>query len=129
VAMALMTAVGAVAEAARGSDVAVFVEGDFEIPPLAYFDGRGFKPVHVAYVGEWDKAYCAPFQLPRRPGGLGLPEGAAALRDGPAAGSQRARRAEGPRPAEAATYFIGVVEVGGLNRFSCGEDEVGKRGE
>ena len=73
VAMALMTAVGAVAEAARGSDVAVFVEGDFEIPPLAYFDGRGFKPVHVAYVGEWDKAYCAPFQLPRRPGGLGVP--------------------------------------------------------
>jgi hypothetical protein len=61
VAMALMTAlaVGAVAEAARGSDVAVFVEGDFEIPPLAYFDGRGFKPVHVAYVGEWDKAYRA----------------------------------------------------------------------
>jgi len=59
VAMALMTAVGAVAEAARGSDVAVFVEGDFEIPPLAYFDGRGFKPVHVAYVGEWDKAYWA----------------------------------------------------------------------
>jgi len=37
---------------AGGSDVAVFIEGDFEIPPLAYYDGQGFKPVHVAYVGE-----------------------------------------------------------------------------
>jgi hypothetical protein len=37
--------------------VAVLVEGDFEIPPLAYYDGRDFKPVHVAYVGEWDRAY------------------------------------------------------------------------
>jgi hypothetical protein len=37
--------------------VAVFVETDFEIPPLAYYDGREFRPVHVAYVGEWDMAY------------------------------------------------------------------------
>jgi hypothetical protein len=37
--------------------VAVLVEGDLEIPPLAYYDGREFKPVHVAYVGEWDKAH------------------------------------------------------------------------
>ena len=75
-AVALVTALaGAVAEAARGSDVAVFVEGDFEIPPLAYFDGRGFKPVHVAYVGEWDKAYCAPFQLSRRTRGARDPGG------------------------------------------------------
>jgi hypothetical protein len=37
--------------------VAVLVEVDLEIPPLAYYDGRGFKPVHVAYVGEWDMAY------------------------------------------------------------------------
>jgi hypothetical protein len=38
-------------------EVAVLVEVDFEIPPLAYYDGRGFKPVHVAYVGEWEEAY------------------------------------------------------------------------
>jgi hypothetical protein len=37
--------------------VAVLVETDFEIPPLAYYDGREFRPVHVAYVGEWDVAY------------------------------------------------------------------------
>jgi hypothetical protein len=37
--------------------VAVLVEVDLEIPPLAYYDGREFKPVHVAYVGELDKAY------------------------------------------------------------------------
>jgi len=38
-------------------DVAVLVETDFEIPPLAYYDGREFRPVHVAYVGEWEEAY------------------------------------------------------------------------
>jgi len=37
--------------------VAVLVEGDSEIPPLAYYDGREFRPVHVAYVGEWEEAY------------------------------------------------------------------------
>ena len=37
--------------------VAVLVEVDLEIPPLAYYDGLEFKPVHVAYVGEWDMAY------------------------------------------------------------------------
>ena len=58
-AAALMTALAgaAVEPPARGSDVAVLVETDFEIPPLAYYDGRGFRPVHVAYVGEWDMAY------------------------------------------------------------------------
>ena len=58
-AAALITALAgaAVEPPARGSDVAVLVETDFEIPPLAYYDGRVFKPVHVAYVGEWDKAY------------------------------------------------------------------------
>jgi len=38
-------------------EVAVLIEVDFEIPPLAYYDGWEFKPVHVAYVGEWDMAY------------------------------------------------------------------------
>jgi len=37
--------------------VAVLIEVDFEIPALAYYDGWEFKPVHVAYVGEWDMAY------------------------------------------------------------------------
>jgi hypothetical protein len=55
----MTTLAGAVVEPpARGSDVvAVLVEVDLEIPPLAYYDGRGFKPVHVAYVGEWEEAY------------------------------------------------------------------------
>jgi hypothetical protein len=58
-AAALVTALaGAVVEPpARGFDVAVLVETDFEIPPLAYYDGREFEPVHVAYVGEWEEAY------------------------------------------------------------------------
>ena len=58
-AVALMTALAgaAVEPPARGSDVAVLVEVDLEIPPLAYYDGRGFKPVHVAYVGEWEEAF------------------------------------------------------------------------
>ncbi|AET33502.1 hypothetical protein [Pyrobaculum ferrireducens] len=37
---------------AIGGDVVVLVEGDFEIPPLAYYDGREYKPVHVSYVGD-----------------------------------------------------------------------------
>jgi hypothetical protein len=48
--------------------VAALVEGDSEIPPLAYYDGREFKPVHVAYVGEWEGAYRvganAPVRIP-----------------------------------------------------------------
>jgi len=69
-AAALMTALaGATIEPpAREFDVAVLVEVDFEIPPLAYYDGRGFKPVHVAYVGEWEEAYWvganAPVRIP-----------------------------------------------------------------
>jgi hypothetical protein len=52
---------------ARGSDVvAVLVEVDLEIPPLAYYDGRGFKPVHVAYVGEWEEAYWVEANAPVR---------------------------------------------------------------
>ena len=46
--------------------VAVFVEGGFEIPPLAYYDGREFRPVHVAYVGEWDMAYWVEANAPVR---------------------------------------------------------------
>jgi len=48
--------------------VAVLVETDFEIPSLAYYDGREFRTVHVAYVGEWDMAYWvganAPVRIP-----------------------------------------------------------------
>jgi hypothetical protein len=61
----------ALAEAAVESPpdvVAVFVETDFEIPPLAYYDGREFRLVHVAYVGEWEEAYWvganAPVRIP-----------------------------------------------------------------
>jgi hypothetical protein len=46
----------------------VLIEVDFEIPPLAYYDGREFRPVHVAYVGEWEEAYWvganAPVRIP-----------------------------------------------------------------
>jgi hypothetical protein len=49
-------------------EAAVLVETDFEIPPLAYYDGREFRPVHVAYVGEWDTAHWvganAPVRIP-----------------------------------------------------------------
>ncbi len=41
---------------AIGGGAVVLVEGGFEIPPLAYYDGRGYNPVHVSYVGDWDKA-------------------------------------------------------------------------
>ena len=44
--------------------VAVLVEVDFEIPPLAYYDGREFKPVHIAYVGEWEEAYWVDANAP-----------------------------------------------------------------
>jgi len=54
-AAALMTALAAVGS--PPDVVAVLVETDFEIPPLAYYDGREFRPVHVAYVGEWEEAY------------------------------------------------------------------------
>ena len=46
--------------------VAVFVETDFEIPPLAYYDGREFRPVHMAYVGEWEEAYWVEANAPVR---------------------------------------------------------------
>jgi hypothetical protein len=46
--------------------VAVLVEVDLEIPPLAYYDGREFRPVHVAYVGEWDMAYWVEANAPVR---------------------------------------------------------------
>lgn len=44
--------------------VAVLVEVDLEIPPLAYYDGLEFKPVYVAYVGEWDEAYWVEANAP-----------------------------------------------------------------
>ena len=56
-AAALMTALARATIEPPPDVVAVLVEVDLEIPPLAYYDGRGFKPVHVAYVGEWDEAY------------------------------------------------------------------------
>jgi hypothetical protein len=56
-AVALMTALAGAAVESPPDVVAVFVETDFEIPPLAYYDGRVFRPVHVAYVGEWEEAY------------------------------------------------------------------------
>ena len=46
--------------------VAVLIEVDLEIPPLAYYDGRGFKPVHVAYVGEWEEAFWVEANAPVR---------------------------------------------------------------
>jgi len=67
-AAALMTALAGAVVEPPPDVVAVFVETDFEIPPLAYYDGRGFKPVYVAYVGEWDMAYWvganAPVRIP-----------------------------------------------------------------
>ncbi len=56
-AAALIVALAEAAVEPPPDEVAVLVETDFEIPPLAYYDGRGFRPVHVAYVGEWDMAY------------------------------------------------------------------------
>jgi len=51
----------------------------------------------VAKVERWSY-FDAPFRLPPPRGARG-PGTPAASREGPAAGSQRARRAEGPRPA------------------------------
>jgi hypothetical protein len=56
-AAALMTALAGAVVEPPPDVVAVLVETDFEIPPLAYYDGREFRPVHVAYVGEWEEAY------------------------------------------------------------------------
>ncbi len=56
-ATALITALAGAVVEPPPDEVAVLVEADLEIPPLAYYDGREFKPVHVAYVGEWDTAY------------------------------------------------------------------------
>jgi len=63
-AAALMTALAAVESPPDA--LAVLVETDFEIPPLAYYDGREFRPVHVAYVGEWDMAYWVEANAPVR---------------------------------------------------------------
>jgi hypothetical protein len=67
-AAALMTAFAEAVVESPPDVVAVLVETDFEIPPLAYYDGRGFKPVHVAYVGVWEEAYWiganAPVPIP-----------------------------------------------------------------
>jgi len=67
-ATALIVALAEAAVEPPPDEVAVLVEVDFEIPPLVYYDGRGFRPVHVAYVGEWDMAYWvganAPAHIP-----------------------------------------------------------------
>ena len=67
-AAALITALAEAAVEPPPDVMAVLVETDFEIPPLAYYDGREFRPVHVAYVGEWEEAYwveaSAPVRIP-----------------------------------------------------------------
>ncbi len=65
-AAALMTALAEAAVEPPPDVMAVLVETDFEIPPLAYYDGREFKPVHVAYVGEWEEAYWVEANAPVR---------------------------------------------------------------
>ena len=65
-ATALIVALAEAAVEPPPDEVAVLIEVDFEIPPLAYYDGRGFKPVHVAYVGEWDRAYWVEANAPVR---------------------------------------------------------------
>jgi hypothetical protein len=65
-ATALMTALAGATIEPPPDAVAVFVETDFEIPPLAYYDGREFRPVHVAYVGEWEEAYWVEANAPVR---------------------------------------------------------------
>ncbi|MGC8583848.1 MAG: hypothetical protein ACP5MH_08970 [Thermoproteus sp.] len=42
-----------------GDYVAVLIQSDRPIPPLAYFDGREIRPVHIAYVSTWEDAYWA----------------------------------------------------------------------
>jgi hypothetical protein len=63
-AAALMTALAGATIEPPPDVVAVLVETDFEIPPLAYYDEREFRPVHVAYVGEWDMAYWVEANAP-----------------------------------------------------------------
>jgi hypothetical protein len=67
-ATALIVALAEAAVEPQPDEVAVLIEVDFEIPPLAYYDGREFRPVHVAYVGEWEEAYWiganAPVSIP-----------------------------------------------------------------
>jgi hypothetical protein len=67
-ATALIVALAEAAVEPPPDEVAVLIEVDFEIPPLAYYDGREFRPVHVAYVGEWEEAYWvganAPVRIP-----------------------------------------------------------------
>jgi hypothetical protein len=67
-AVALIVALAEAAVEPPPDEVPVLVEVDFEIPPLAYYDGREFRPVHVAYVGEWEEAYWvganAPVRIP-----------------------------------------------------------------
>jgi hypothetical protein len=65
-AAALMTALAKATIEHPPDVVAVLVEVDLEIPPLAYYDGRGFRPVHVAYVGEWEEAYWVEANAPVR---------------------------------------------------------------
>jgi hypothetical protein len=65
-AAALMTALARATIEPPPDAVAVLVETNFEIPPLAYYDGREFKPVHVAYVGEWEEAYWVEANAPVR---------------------------------------------------------------
>jgi len=38
------------------AETVVYVESPVEIPPLAYFNGTHYKPVHVYYVAKWEKA-------------------------------------------------------------------------
>jgi hypothetical protein len=65
-AAALMTALARATIEPPPDVVAVFVETDYEIPSLAYYDGREFRTVHVAYVGEWDMAYWVEANAPVR---------------------------------------------------------------
>jgi hypothetical protein len=63
-AAALMTTLAEAVVEPPPDVVAVLVETDFEIPPLAYYDGREFRPVHVAYVGEWEDGVLGQGQRP-----------------------------------------------------------------
>jgi hypothetical protein len=63
-ATALIVALAKAAVEPPPDELAVLIEVDFEIPPLAYYDGREFRPVHVAYVGEWEEAYWVEANAP-----------------------------------------------------------------
>jgi hypothetical protein len=65
-ATALIVALAEAAVESPPDAVAVLVEVDLEIPPLAYYDGREFRPVHVAYMGEWEEAYWVEANAPVR---------------------------------------------------------------